>query len=90
MSEKLEFLDYDARREPKTSIYCCKCQQDLNPDKPYRWVYLTGDMETVHPQNILSRAPKESDFGWLRIGLDCARIHGIEWTTKEPLIATQK
>jgi hypothetical protein len=75
-----EFIDYDARRKPRTKRFCVKCQKDLDPGKPVRRVYVTRDMEAVHPDDI-GRYPRSGDdFGWLLIGNDCARILGMEWT----------
>lgn len=44
------FIDYDARREPKTDCYCCACQRDLKPGQRYRWVHLvSGAPFALHP-----------------------------------------
>ena len=78
-----EFIDDDARRKPRTKRYCVRCQKDIDPGKPTRWVYVTGDMEAVHPEDLCRHVRSGSDFGWLLIGNDCARILGIEWTLPE-------
>jgi hypothetical protein len=77
-----EFIDYDARRKPRTKRSCVRCQKDL-PGKPVRRVYVTRDMEAVHPDDFGRYLPSDSDFGWLLIGNDCARILGMEWTLLE-------
>jgi hypothetical protein len=78
-----KFIDYDARRKPRTRRYCGRCQKDIDPGKPTRRVYVTGDMEAVHPEDLGSYVRSDSDFGWLLIGNECARILGIEWTLPE-------
>jgi len=35
------FIDYDARRKPRTKRFCVKCQKDLDPAKLVRRVYVT-------------------------------------------------
>ena len=75
-----EFIDYDARREPRTKRFCVRCQKDLDSDKLVRRVYVTGDMEAIHPDDFGRYLPSDGDFGWLLIGNDCARILGMEWT----------
>jgi hypothetical protein len=77
-----EFIDYDARRKPRSVRFCVKCQKDLDP-KPVRRVYVTADMVAVHPDDFRQYVPTAGDFGWLLIGNDCARILGTEWTLPE-------
>ena len=78
-----EFLDYDARRKPRTKRFCVKCQKDLDPAKLVRRIYVTRDMEAVHPDDIGRYLPSDGDLGWWLIGNDCARILGMEWTLPE-------
>ena len=59
-----EFIDYDARRKPRTKRSCARCQKDL-PGKPVRRVYVTRDMEAVHPDDFGRYLPSDGDFGWL-------------------------
>ena len=70
-----KFLDYDSRKSPKTNIYCVKCQKDLKNNN-FRWIYLIEDCFVVHPDDI-----KKSNNGeFYRIGNDCAKKLGLEWT----------
>jgi hypothetical protein len=78
-----EFIDYDARRKPRTKRSCVRCQKDLDSGKPVRRVYVTRDMEAVHPDDLGHYLRSECDFSWLLIGNDCARILGMEWTLPE-------
>jgi hypothetical protein len=78
-----EFIDYDARRKPRTRRYCVRCQKDIDPGKPTRKVYVSCDMEAIHLDDLGRYVPSEGDCGWLLIGNDCARILGIEWTLPE-------
>jgi len=78
-----KFIDYDARRKPRTKRFCVKCQKDLDTSKPVRRVYVTGDMEAIHPDDFGRYLHSDGDFRWLLIGNDCARILGMEWTLPE-------
>ena len=60
-----EFIDYDARREPRTKRFCVRCQKDLDSGKLVRRVYVTGDMEAIHPDDFGRYLPSDGDFGWL-------------------------
>jgi len=77
------FIDYDARSKPRTKRFCVKCQKDLDPGKPVRRVYVTRDMEAVHPDDLGRYLPSDGDLGWWLIGNDCARLLGMEWTLPE-------
>lgn len=77
---RVTFVDYDSRREPKTALYCCMCQRDLDPRKQWRRVFLTDGMLAVHPADVARRIRLDSDFGWRPIGNDCAKELGFEWT----------
>ena len=59
-----EFIDYDARRKPRTKRFCVKCQKALDPGKLVRRVYVTRDMEAVHPDDIGRYVPSDRDLGW--------------------------
>lgn len=87
------FLDFDARREPKTDSWCCACQKDLKGGKAYRWVHLIhGGAYVLHPQDeaiyaALQADPETQDRGDVysfRIGNDCARKLGLEWSVFSP------
>lgn len=78
------FLDPDYRKDPKTDLFCCKCQRDIKPESAYRWVHIIdGGMTVLHPE---SEAEYQSDAGdtyFHPIGPDCAKQLGLEWTIKE-------
>jgi len=78
---RYQFVDYDARRDPKTDRWCCKCQKDLMPGQPHRHVYLAAEMCAVHPEDIAERGPQPDDYGWHLLGMDCAKKLGLEWST---------
>lgn len=70
------FLDFDARREPKTDHCCIKCQRDLKPGQPFRVVALLSEtMEIIHPDE----PPQDGAQIW-PLGMDCARRVGLEWS----------
>jgi hypothetical protein len=76
-------IDYDARRKPRTRRFCVKCQKDLDPGKHVRRVYVTRDMEAVHPDDLERYPRSNGDLGWWLIGNDCAAILRVEWTLPE-------
>lgn len=80
---RYKFVDYDARRQPKTDRWCSKCQKDLKPGQPFRNVYLDDQMCAIHPEDLTDRGVIESDYGWKLLGMDCAKMLGLEWTTPD-------
>lgn len=83
MSEpRITFLDYDARKDPKTDRFCIKCQKDIKPGRRVRRVWLKGGGESwvVHPDDRHLIPPEDLDE-WL-LGMDCAKILGMEWSSE--------
>lgn len=82
------FLDFDARRDPKTPHYCVKCQRDLKPSQPTRTVHLVlGGHMVLHPDDEAAYQAAQDDNGDVGlnpVGMDCARRIGLQWTS-EPL-----
>lgn len=80
---RTKFIDFDARREPKTDRWCVCCQKDLKPDAPVRKVYVGESMQAIHPADLkayLDAPPSSIDIGPHLIGMNCARKLGLEWT----------
>lgn len=76
--------DYDARRDPKTNLFCARCQKDLRPDQPRRWVHFTpGGGSIIHPADEALYVSDGAD-GWYPLGMDCARKTGMEWSAPCP------
>lgn len=72
------FLDYDARRSPKTDRYCAKCQRDIESGVRARLVFLdVSSMMVTHPRAAAGYEPL------FLIGEKCAREIGFEWTVDE-------
>lgn len=84
---RVRFVDYDARREPKTNRFCCKCQKDIKVGKPFRWVHLVdGGYSALHSEDeeaYVKWGGDRGDLGGHRIGPDCARQVGLEYTHPE-------
>lgn len=79
---RTKFLDYDARREPKTDHYCVKCQRDIKPGSQFRMVHIVdGGGFVLHPEDESAYASDAGDMYFFPIGTDCARQLGLEWTT---------
>lgn len=75
------FLDFDARREPKTELYCCKCQKDIKNKSSYRMVHIIeGGSQVLHPEDEHLYNDPPADLLWHPIGPDCARKLGLEWS----------
>lgn len=75
---RTQFLDYDARRRPRTNFSCVKCQKDLKPGQKYRRVQMvSGEPFVIHPEDT---ALVKNETEWHFIGHDCARRLGLEWT----------
>lgn len=83
MSYRVKEMDYDTRRKPKTDRSCVRCQKDIKPDSPVRYVHLVdGGNFILHPEDeaIYAQASRSDDLGAWLIGMDCARLEGLEWT----------
>ena len=91
-SLRTKFIDFDARRDPKTDFFCCACQKDMDPKKPCRAVHLVdGGMYALHPKDEEKYAPDGGDLGCHPIGSDCAKKLGLEWTfPPAPFAAAEK
>jgi hypothetical protein len=88
---RLKFIDFDARRDPKTERWCIMCQKDLKPGTKVRSIRvldIDGGPYSVHPDDeaaldgnsaFLARS-NVRDLGQCLIGLDCAKRHGTEWS----------
>ncbi|MBW7932457.1 MAG: hypothetical protein H3C62_02350 [Gemmatimonadaceae bacterium] len=73
------FLDYDARRTPRTARYCARCQRDLAPGEVVRVAHLdVASMHLIHPEDV---RPEEGIL--VLLGEDCARRIGWEYTRPE-------
>lgn len=81
----LRFLDFDARREPKTAHFCIKCQRDLDPTQRFRTVCVlsNGSAMVVHPKG--AQPASDAAEVW-PIGDDCAGRLGIFWSA-DPIAA---
>src|SRR3546814_14203203 len=51
---RIKFIDFDARRDPKTKRWCIMCQRDLKPGtktRSVRVVDIGGGPYSVHPDD---------------------------------------
>lgn len=73
-------VDPDFRRDPKTDVFCWRCQKDLKPGQPRKWVHIiNGGIDLLHPddEDQYDRiANAASDLGCFPVGMDCARRIG--------------
>lgn len=83
------FLDYDARREPKTDEYCIRCQRDLKQGQRRFHVHLvSGGTRVLHPADETLYEARggladPGEMGWHPIGADCARLIGMEFCSTQ-------
>jgi hypothetical protein len=74
-------LDGDFRKDPKTDLFCCRCQKDIKPNSGRKWVHLIdGGASILHPDDEKLYTPDGGDLGLYPIGMECARIIGKEWS----------
>lgn len=71
------FLDFDARRDPKTKRYCAKCQKDIKPEQKGRIVRVVN-WWVMHPEDMHNDVGEDC-----LVGLDCAKKIGMEFTRPE-------
>jgi len=84
-------LDPDYRRDPKTADYCERCQRDLAPGQPRRWIaYELDTHDVIHPEDfagavveIRARRTHSAPVVIGPVGLDCARRIGLAFTWPE-------
>lgn len=70
-------LDGDYRREPKTEVWCVRCQKDLRPGVERRVVAMvSGESVVIHPDDVAGA----SGVVEFLIGPCCARQLGLEWS----------
>ena len=86
---RTSFIDPDYRRDPKTDRYCYRCQRDLKPGQPFRYIaYELDRPEAIHADDweaakieiVARRAPHLDAFVIGPVGMDCARKIGLEFT----------
>lgn len=93
MEFRTQFIDPDYRRDPKTNLFCCRCQKDIKPGSKYRFVHLVHDgVSALHPGDYDAYAEaskvqpggqfKDDRGGW-PIGIDCAKQLGLEWSVEK-------
>lgn len=86
-SYRTKFFDYDARRNPKTKLFCAMCQKDIKPGSQYRMVHLVSDgMQILHPADEAHYTEPHpgDDRGLHKVGMACAKVIGMDWTTAPP------
>jgi len=74
------FLDYDARRVPKTERFCMRCQKDIQPGQAARLIRvleINGAPMVLHPEDA-----GEKGIDWI-VDEDCARKIGWDFTRPE-------
>lgn len=86
-------LDPDYRRDPKTDSWCFRCQKDLKPDQPRRWIaYELDTFDVIHPDDFEvaradiseRRAAYHGDAVIVGpVGQECVRKIGREFTWPE-------
>lgn len=70
---------YNAKREPKTSMFCCACHKDIKGKPKYYVHVIDGGVTALHPEDEDKYVSDGGDLGAQPIGSDCARKLGLEW-----------
>ncbi len=78
-------LDADNRREPKTECYCVRCNKDLKPGQPRRYVAIADSAfaEVIHPDDVVKFLNGPDAGGYMGrhpVGMDCAKKIGLNFT----------
>lgn len=86
MNLKITYLDPDNRndnaRANKSKDPCVRCYRELT-GKNYRTVHLiNGGLDVLHPDDEKNYISDNADLGFHKIGADCAKKIGIEFTSK--------
>lgn len=77
--------DPDYRRDPKTPHFCHRCQKDLKPGQPTRWVHvIAGGVRYLHPEDEAAYVDDGGNMNFFPVGLDCAKRIGLEWSVVSP------
>lgn len=84
MTYRTKPLDPDNRPNPRTDLYCVRCNRDLKPTAKRFCVHVVaGGAQVLHPEDEeawLQAGPHDDDLGVLHIGRCCAKTLGMEWT----------
>lgn len=86
MTYRTAQLDADNRRFAKTDEFCVRCQKDLKPGQPRRFVRIADSAfaQVVHPDDVAAFEASEAargDMGRHPVGMDCAKKIGLEFTS---------
>ncbi len=74
-------IDPDYRTEPKTKVYCARCQKDLKEGQPRRILCLIeSGMSVLHPLDQVRYVEAGLPVEHHPVGMDCARKIGLEWS----------
>lgn len=80
---RTKFLDYDARRDPKTNVFCVRCQKDIKGEPKLHVHLVDGGPFVLHPEDENKYVDDGGDLLFHPIGSCCAKILGMEWVHKE-------
>jgi hypothetical protein len=88
------FIDPDYRRDPKTDWYCVRCQKDLKPGQPHRFIAFeldhgeaaihADDWDTARDAITSERTMGAEAFIVGPVGMECAGKIGVEFTRASP------
>ena len=85
---RTKFIDPDYRLDPKTDCFCGRCQKDLKPGQPRRYIHLVDggpfalhrDDEAAYQAAAEANGQDPGELGCFPVGMDCARKIGMEYT----------
>lgn len=82
MSIRIAYLNPDYRRDPKTNVFCVRCQKDIKGDPKFFVHVIGGGITVLHPESEAEYAaagPHGDDLYFWPLGPDCARLIGMEF-----------
>ena len=88
---RTKYIDPDYRRDPKTDVFCARCQKDIKGPVQYVVHLVDGGMEALHSEDetlfqeaaVEGSEAQRGDLGCHPIGPCCAKKIGLEWVHKE-------
>lgn len=83
MKYRTTYLNPDYRKDPKTDSYCVRCQKDIKEGSKFRMIHLVeGGLQVLHPEDESKYVSDMGDLYFHKVGMECAKIIGLEFTTK--------
>ncbi len=81
MKYRTKYIDLDTRRDAKSDFHCYRCLKTIKPSSKYRMVHVVeGGWQALHRDDEALYVPDGGDCGNHPLGMECAKIIGMEFT----------